>query len=196
MLYLKSNLTEQEEKVRDIMLFKFNPALKFIFLDINPMEFKRYGFNSCRQTAILGAGYLRKVLPEYTFNIYEGEFIDTEEDGRKIPYIHAFIIAEKDNRKLLIDISRTEKPMLFIEISDDDIYPKDNGYDKVKLVSKTQLDLNEMLNPSIVEYYTSKTPQELLRTIEEIINVLNELPKYKQEEFSDMIYTLCTELRR
>ena len=47
-----NQLTEQEEKARDKMVYLFNPVLKYILAHSKPEEFAKYGFNSCRQTAI------------------------------------------------------------------------------------------------------------------------------------------------
>ena len=195
MLCFESRLTEQEEKARDEMIYLFNPVLKFILLNKGYDEFKRYGFNSCRQTAIFGAFYLRKLLPNYNLHVYEGKFIE-KENGIVIPYIHAFIIAEGPNdRQLIIDISRTTKRLLFTEVYPN-IYPNFDDYKNVVKLWEEKIDLDKMINTDEPEYLTGCKPKNLIQIIETLIEDLKTLPKQKQLEFCDKIYSKTTQLRR
>lgn len=194
MLCFESNLTEQEEKARDMMVYLFNPVLKFILMTCNYNEFKRYGFNSCRQTAILGAGYLRIILPDYNFKVYEGSFVENI-DGINIPYTHAFIVANKDKRHLVIDLSRITKKLLFSETYSN-IYPEIEDYENVTKVGQVLLDLDEMLETDNPEYFTHEKPRDILKLIITFIEELKSLPKEKQLEFCDKIYSETTQLRR
>lgn len=194
MLCFESNLTKQEEEARDIMVYLFNPVLKFIFMETNPEEFARYGFNSCRQTAIFGGCYLRELLPDYEIALYEGKFVEYE-NGKVIPYEHAFLIATKDSRSLIVDLSRTEKRLLFTKIYPG-IYPNTEEYKQVALINMNRLSLDEMINMTGVEYYTSMKPLDLYDNIKYL---MNELSKKGQEEvfkFCDKIYEQTTKLRR
>ena len=194
MLCFESNLTKQEEKARDIMVYLFNPVLKFILLSEGYIQFRKYEFNSCRQTAILGAGYLRKILPDYNINVYEGQFVESI-NGVPVPYIHAFILASKDSRCLIIDLSRTEKRLLFTQVYPD-IYPISEEYANMILLSFNQINLDEMLDSDTPEFITGYIPRQLMEAIENLIKELKQLPKEKQLEFCDQIYSETTKLRR
>lgn len=196
MLYFESNLTKQEQEARDIMVYLFNPVLKFILMSSNPLEFVRYGCNSCRQTAILGAGYLRKLLPDYEFRVYEGHFLENK-DGKITPYDHAFIIACKDNgkRHLIIDLSRTTKKLLFSE-SYINLYPQIEDYEDVIKIGQDLINLDAMLETDEPEYFTNKKPRELLEMIETLIEDLKACSKEHQMYFCDTVYKNTTALRR
>lgn len=195
MLCFESNLTKREEEARDIMVYLFNPVLKFILLNSSKGEFEKYGFNSCRQTAIFGAAYLRKLLPEYDFRVYEGQFLEQECEVLT-PYIHAFIIAiSPDNRRLIIDISRTTKRLLFTKIYPN-TYPNFGEYENVFKVWEKEINLDEMLNMEDREYLTGFRPKDLMSMIETLIEDIKVLPKEKQLQFCDIIYSNTTQLRR
>ena len=196
MLYFEANLTKEEEKARDIMVYLFNPVLKFLLLNSNPAEFYRYGCNSCRQTAILGAGYLRKLLPDYEFRVYEGHFLEHVNE-KVTPYDHAFIVASKDNgqRHLVIDLSRTSKRLLFSE-SYINLYPQIEDYEDVIKIGQDLLDLDELLNTDVPEYFTGWKPQRFMEIIEVMIETLKSKTKEEQLQFCDSIYSKTTALRR
>jgi hypothetical protein len=162
----------------------------------NYEEFGRYGFNSCRQTAILGAGYLRKLLPDYELRVYEGHFLENK-DGKITPYDHAFIVASKDDghRHLIIDLSRTTKRLLFSE-SYINLYPQIEDYEDVVKIGQDLMDLDKMLNTDELEYFTGKKPRDLLNMIEILIEDLKTCPKEYQMKFCDKIYEKTTMLRR
>lgn len=194
MLYIDAKLTEQEEKARDEMIYLFNPVLKFILLTSNTEEFIKYGCNSCRQTAILGAGYLRKLLPDYKFDVYEGHFIERKDD-KDIPYDHAFIVAHKDERYLLIDLSRTTRKLIFQETMPN-LYLGIEDYDDVIQTGQDLLDLDALLDMAEPEYFTRKKPKELMAIIESIIGGLKVLSKEEQLRFCDKVYSQTTALKR
>lgn len=195
MLCFESKLTKREEEARDIMVYLFNPVLKFLLMSSNPSEFIKYGCNSCRQTAILGAGYLRKLLPDYDFYVYEGSFVE-KINGNIVPYTHAFISAVKGNRHLVIDLSRTTKRLLFQETDSSAMYPEIEDYDEVYKIGQVMLNLDELLNTDAPEYFTGWKPQILMGVIDEMINTLMKLPKKEQLQFCDRIYLETTSLRR
>lgn len=189
-----NTLTPEEEKARDIMIYLFNPVLKFIFLNTNASSFIQYGFNSCRQTAILGAFYLKFLLPDYEFNVFEGTFI--EKINSKIEkYEHAYIIASKGNRNLIIDLSRTTKRLLFHPVFSE-IYPKTLDYREMCQISKKWINLDEMIYTDQGEFYTNLVPSELMVLISTMINELSCKPKEEILKFSDSIYSITTRLRR
>ena len=194
MLYFESDLTKEEEKARDEMIYLFNPVLKFVLMNGNYNEFKKYGFNSCRQTAILGADYLKKLLPEYDIEVYEGFFIE-DIDGLYFPYTHAFIIAHKDDRHLVIDLSRTTKKLLFSKTYLN-IYPEIEDYENVTKLKQEKINLDEMINSDTPEYFTNKKPKELIKTISSLIDDMKLWSKSAQLEFCDFVYSKTTQLRR
>lgn len=196
MLCFESNLTKREEEARDIMVYLFNPVLKFLLMNSNPTEFYRYGCNSCRQTAILGAGYLRKLLPDYEFRVYEGHFVE-KIDGKCTPYDHAFIIAhnDKENRHLVIDLSRTTKKLLFSETYLN-IYPEIEDYEDVIKIGQDILDLDSLLNTDEPEYFTGWKPQRFMEIINIMIETLKKKPVEEQLKFCDSVYSKTTQLRR
>ena len=85
------NLTEEEIAARDELFLSFNPLLKVAFATSNLKEFEHYGYNSCRQSAVLGAKFLQDKLPDYTLQIYEGKFNDFV-GQRPVDYILYYII--------------------------------------------------------------------------------------------------------
>ena len=192
-LYL-NQLTKQEEKARDIMVYLFNPVLKYILAESKPEEFAKYGFNSCRQTAILGAAYLQKLLPDYNIVPYEGTFIEYLSNGFE-QYVHAFILANKYDRRLLIDLSRTSKRLMFHE-APTFLYPSIKDYKNMILINKNPINLDEMINTNIKEYFTNKKPTELLELIETLINYLQTKTQEEKDKFCDIIYSSFTQLRR
>jgi hypothetical protein len=196
MLYFESNLTEREQEVRDIMVHLFNPVLKFVLMTSNYDEFKKYGFNSCRQTAILGAGYLQKLLPDYEFKVYEGHFIENT-DGKFTSYDHAFIVAinNDEKRHLLIDLSRTTKKLLFTQTYLN-LYPEIEDYENVTKIGQDLIDFEAMLNTDEPEFFTCKKPRDLLGVIETLVDDLKKCPLEHQMNFCDYIYTNTTMLRR
>ena len=192
-LYL-NQLTKQEEKARDIMVYLFNPVLKYILAESKPEEFAKYGFNSCRQTAILGAAYLQKLLPDYNIVPYEGTFIEYLSNGFE-QYVHAFILANKYDRRLLIDLSRTSKRLMFHE-APTFLYPSIKDYKNMILINKNPINLDEMINTNIKEYFTNKKPTELLELIEILIDYLQTKTQEEKDKFCDIIYSSFTQLRR
>lgn len=194
MVYLDSNLTEKERMARDEMINVFNPVLKLILSSAKPYEFEKYGFNSCRQTAIFATAILTELLPEYTFRLYEGEFVESYK-GQPISYTHAFTIAYHGDRALLIDISRVSKRLLFMPI-EDTLYPHIDEWRKVGLISKTELSLSEMLTPGTVEYFTGKEPLAVLSLIKTLMKDLKNKPEHERNQFRDIMYERYTQIGR
>lgn len=194
MLYLKDNLTERERMARDEMIYIFNPVLKTILAYSKPEEFARYGFNSCRQTAIFGTAILTELLPEYNFKIYEGQFTELY-NGQTITYKHAFTIGQYQDRILLIDISRVSKRLLFCQVGDT-LYPNEDEWASVALINKEELSLAEMLDFNVKEYFTDKSPIAVLAAIKMTMKDLKGFPEEFRTQFCNDIYEKFTQLRR
>lgn len=164
-----NKLTVEELKARDIMVNTFNPVLKFLLSESNPLMWRRYGYNSCRQTAILGAVYLKDVLPDYAIVPYEGEFTEND-NGSVIKYDHCFIIASKNDRRLIVDISRTTKRLLFNVIEDIGYpYPKTGDYKEVTYLHSSPIDMIKNYEEcNFTEFFTKRHPKEVIAMIKAI----------------------------
>lgn len=195
MLYFDDKLTDKERAVRDEMIYIFNPVLKFILASSKPQEFKRYGYNSCRQTAIFATALMKELLPEYTFRTFEGQFIELI-DGRPTPYIHAFTIATHGDRSLLIDISRVSKRLLFTPITSPALYPRTEDWSGVVFLTKEEFDLQKQLFTVEVEYFTNRQPMKVLHLIKALMADLKNKPEEERMRFCDKIYEQYTEIRR
>lgn len=195
MLYFDDNLTEKEREVRDEMIYLFNPVLKFILSSAQPEEFKRYGYNSCRQTAIFGTAIMKELLPEYNFRLYEGQFLELV-DSVPTPYIHAFTVATHQDRTLLIDISRVSKRLLFTSVTSPSLYPQTEDWKNVALIAKKELNLRELLMDAGAEYFTRMPHMAVLFSIKGLMKDLKTRPEFERMKFCDKMYNQYTELRR
>ena len=186
-------LTLEETKARDIMVYSFVPVLKMLLNQFNPKEFYQYGYNSCRQTAILGGYFLQSLLPDYTISVYEGKFTEPI-NGVVTPYIHAFIIAQKDKRSLVIDLSRTTKHLLFHPVFSR-IYPETFDYNNVAYISKERLDYVSLVETTDEkEYLTGLKPLTLLSLISNLMTDIANKPSEEQKTFWESIYKQFTQI--
>mgnify|MGYP004485571189 CR=1 FL=1 len=186
------SLTDKEKEVRDIMLYAFNPALKTVLNIYNPDEFLKFGYNSCRQTAIFGAYFLKTLFPDYEIRAWEGDFVEPV-NGVATPYVHAFIIAKKDNRRLLIDLSRTTKRLLFHPLFGN-IYPDSLDYKDVSFVGMSTMDYVKLVEDNKNEYLTHMPSVYLFDTIKSLTNNLLNLPDKERKLFWKAAYENFTGL--
>lgn len=204
MIYLPDrNVNDDERAMRREMLYFFNPALKYIFYSRNPQGFAQYGFNSCRQTAVFAAGYMQEMFPEYGYTVCEGKFHD-KLNGKDVDYVHAFVLAKKLGgtprgigipRTILIDLSRTTRPLKFQIVRDwNNIYEKGMYYEDCCLESYTSLDLNSMLNMPDVEFLSQLPPQTTMTVLKMLIKQLHELSIDDQVNFYRSVYGSLTTL--
>lgn len=190
-LYMECEyLTEEEKKARHELIYLFNPCLKAIF-DKSP-KFQAYAYNSCRQTAVFSSVFLLKALKGYHIDTYEGNFSDVIQ-GQKTEYEHAFAIAYNDKRKLLIDVSRTERQLLF-KTTVNIVYPNIGGYKNCKLLSYDKFDFYSMFLIQEPEYITGLKPAEAYQEAEEMYNWLKAKPKSEQINFAHKIYSKTTKI--
>ena len=196
---IKSNLTNDEEYLCDELIYKFNVSLKNTFANVNYNIFRMYCFNTCRQAAILGAAMLTEIcsnrLLKYEFDVYELSCHDVLV-GNHVDYVHAVIIGTDlcTQRRLLIDISRTEQPIMFCEISSSGAiyYPNINGaYEDLIIESQNQIDWQDMLYET--EFFTGLTGHELLQKINTFIGTINSMDETERQNFADITYALYTE---
>ena len=189
-----NQLTKEEETARDIMVNLFNPVLKLLLCTYNSSKWRQYSFNSCRQTAIFGAVYLKKLLPDYDIVPYEGEFVEYYDDENTENYSHCFIIASKNNRTLLIDLSRTTKRLIFHRVIDS-LYPTTKEYSQMALISREVIDLDKMYyNSTMREYFTQCKPIEVMDKIEKYMSNLSKQSKDIQINFRNHIYHSFTNI--
>lgn len=189
------NLNPKETYARDVMVDVFNPVLKSIFAEANPEEFIKYGFNSCLQTGIFAGFILKNVLlPDYEIHAYKGQFVERI-NNELTPYMHCFNVASnpKDGRNILIDLSRTEKPLLFHQIRILE-YPTDGRYKDMVLISKEEIDIDEHILMKGGEYYTGKFPAELVVALTMRMNAVMQEPFDKRMEFKMSAYRQFTHL--
>jgi hypothetical protein len=171
-------LTKEEECAKKIMFEAFVPSLHEFIIEKNPTEYRRWGGNTCRQTAIFGADLLTAIMPSYEWEVWEGDFEDIHM-GRPVKYQHAWILGKRGERRLLLDLSRTTSERLFIPVKTNS-YPKDHeDYKNMKELGRRRLDWKTMLEND-VEYYTSMPGKEVvaeigMRTKERIDKIIDEL---------------------
>lgn len=158
-------LTDKELIVKKYMENIFTPALHNLLKSANPSEYEKWGGNTCRQTAIFGTKFIEKLLPNYEWVAWDGNFSDII---RGIPkkYNHAWIygIDKKNSRGLLIDLSRVMQERLFITVKENK-YPKNHSeYKDMKQINKEKL--NVVLSLEDYEYYTKRKGWDILDQLE------------------------------
>lgn len=193
-LYIEcEHLTDKEKQVRHDLIYLFNPCLKTIF-NRSP-KFMAYGYNSCRQTAVFSSVFLLEAFKKERYRIesFEGTFSDII-SGQETEYEHAFSIATKEDRKLLIDVSRTERQLLF-KTTHDIIYPTFfKGYENCKLLHYEKFDFTDRLLIDEPEYITGKKPIEVYIEAKEMYNWIKSKPKSEQLKFASQVYNNMTKI--
>lgn len=173
-------LSSRELMTKHFMVYEFIPKLHALLEEGNPSEYKKWGGNACRQTAILGVKFLEKLLPTYKWEAWDGNFDDIVK-GTPVRYNHAWIfgIEKSTGKKLLVDLSRNFHERLYNLVEANE-YPKDNpSYKDMVEIERTKLDIKESMND--LEYYTSLRSTRLLQILKEKTNMESfrkELKKY------------------
>lgn len=179
----------ERNKVREVkFLFEriFVPAMHEVFKSASPEKYKAMQGNCCRQTAILGCHFLSKLLPDFKWVAWEGDFDDILY-GEPVRYRHAWIYGKSENFRYIVDMARTHKENLFIEVQGNR-YPKDHpDYANMKEVNRKMLDWENLFNNVENEWYTSKPSYEVMKTIMDVIaGKLNEKNADSVQRFSLM----------
>lgn len=182
-------LSDKEKEIRHNLIYLFNPCLKFIF-NQKP-QFKEYAYNSCRQTAVFSAIFLMNALPAQC-TVFEASFSDILH-GQKVTYNHAFVIAEDKDNKLLVDVSRTERKLLF-QPTEGIIYPKVEGYMHMNLISYKELDLHGMFLTEEPEFLTGDKPVDVMEKAIALYDNLRLKSKMEQLSFASKIYDQTTNI--
>jgi hypothetical protein len=144
------------------------------FFSQNPMEFVKWQFNACRQTALISAYFLKKLLESNNsthvqVRLWDGEFKDICTSW----YNHAWITGSVPGETYIvfIDVARVSTyPIVnFSTMYDNPV----NNSEALKncgtvMLKRTPLNYDEMLTQS--EYYTGKTGLEVCKDIEKMMH--------------------------
>lgn len=137
--------------VGKIMLTSFYDTLAEILSKGTQNDFKLWGGNCCRQSAIISAEILSQTLPYFKWTTWEAEFNDVI-NGKEYTYEHAWTYGTYGDTMILVDLSRVHQERLFISV-DANKYPKDHPFYKdMKEVSRKQLHWRKMIYDE--EYFT------------------------------------------
>lgn len=159
-------LTPNEMKAKKYLFDFFIPTLHDLIETANPEAYLKWNRNTCRQSAVFGCHFLNKLLPEYEWTAWDGNFEDVYL-GRKVKYNHAWIYGSHKTRDkhLLVDLSVVNKERLFIE-RPENTYPKDHPeYEHMIEVDRKQLDYRKMIENEI-EYYTQLSGPQVVHCLE------------------------------
>lgn len=184
------DLAENEKEVRDFMINIFNPALKYVLFSKNMTEAKKYGFNTCRQTAVFATVILRNMLPDYNFKAYEGDFEEWV-NGKMEPYVHAFSLGEHNGKVYLVDLSRTSKRLLFTPVFSN-LYPNTEDYKNMVYYDKNEIDMEFAMSDAQKEYLTGLYPSQVLNEVKALMTKLMRLSNDALYEFVNNIYDSFT----
>lgn len=196
-VHTQEPLTYLERQIRDDVIMNFNVVLKLVLNSVHPERFKMYGYNSCRQTAVLVGQYLKEKIPNANIYAYEAEFDDTLM-GHPVKYAHCYnVIDYKDkSRKILVDVSRTTEKLLWHPFSkSNDFNPYPNffeGYEDIKLLSKKELFIPEMLLMREPEYLTGLKPKELYDNVFVITEGFKKRTKEERDTWFSKVYSELT----
>jgi hypothetical protein len=161
-------LTEKESKVKFIMEEMFLPALHKLVREGNPVAYKKWGGNACRQTAFFGRELIANLLPEYKWSVWDGIFDDIVH-GKPVQYNHAWIygVSLDGSKRLLVDLARQHHERLFIEVTGNR-YPKDHpSYLHMKEVRREKVDLDDWAQSP--EFYTQLSSVQFITKLTELM---------------------------
>lgn len=163
-------LSSEEKKVKQYLIDKVVPSLEEVLKEKNPVGFKRWGNNCCRQTAFICCSVLKKKLKDYTWKVNDWTF--EHKESNRI-YEHSFVTGiNKEGKRMLVDLSR--HPIwddLFIDFKDaNDPYKDTHIEDKV--LKKNEYSYVDMLNEK--EYFTGLQGKDLVKLVIEKANFSKE----------------------
>ena len=160
---MMSMLNNIELSAKLYMFEVFIPSLHELLRKRNLEEYNKWGGNCCRQSAIFGAYTLNEMLPDYEWVVWDGEMDDIV-NGKNVSYNHAWIIGKGNGKRILVDLARSYRERLFIEVPSNG-YPKDHPeYKDMVIKSRVKLDWRrEIANER--EYYTGLTGDEFCKEL-------------------------------
>jgi hypothetical protein len=167
---LNIELTSKEQQAKDFMFGLFVPAIHKVLSTANPAAYRQWGGNTCRQSAIFGAKFLETLLPEYDWEVWDGNFSDRLEGRGFVKYNHAWNFGRNNEtgRGLLVDLSRVDRERLFLPVKANK-YPKNHPeYKNMKLINKVKLPHDWHIENED-EYYTMVRGTEVLNRIQKEI---------------------------
>jgi hypothetical protein len=153
------------ESVKDKMYSRFIPLLHYLLKAANPLLYYQWQGNCCRQTAIIGCYILDKLLPDYEWEAWDGEFDDIVYN-KQVHYNHAWIYGKNKagGKDLFVDLARQHHERIFKEV-DDNKYPNDiPDYENMVETKREKLNWESFLiNEN--EYYTGLLGIQLANAI-------------------------------
>ena len=154
-----------DAKLKNTLNLLGKRVVPFYFGMHNPPLFYKWGYNACRQTAVIIARYLMDKLPYQRISVYEGYF-DDPVFGK---YDHAFVYVEPNFKaKLNGYIIDTSTVTFDATIEQKNLLPTTfNLHGEGTMVRKEKVDWMELLEES--EYYTGK-PYKVI--IEEVLKLI------------------------
>lgn len=155
-------LSGKEEKVRNIMLNEFMPALRDVLMDGNRELFIKWGRNCCRQSSVLGIEVIADLLPEYQWSVFESRY--RHEEYQTI-FEHAWLLGRDiDGNGLFVDISPLSRPTSFVRIGKRDLdFHNIEAYRSITELNRVKVYHEEMLDQN--EYFTNTKGSEVLSAI-------------------------------
>jgi hypothetical protein len=104
------------------------------------------------------------MLPDFEWYAWEADFDDIL-DGKPQRYQHAWIYGKSKAKKYLIDLARSHKETLFIEVQGNR-YPKDHpDYIHMKELSRSRINWEELLRETDSEWYTGRPSIDVVKDI-------------------------------
>lgn len=159
-------LNLEEQQVKSFMESIFIPSLHEILQAKSPDKYQLYQGAACRQTATMGYFFLKELLPNYEWEVWEADFKDKVMD-REVKYEHAWIYGKSKSRKekdLFVDLARNHQERLFIKTNKNQYPANHPEYENTVILQKKRMNPNK--NLQIVEFYTEELGEKLLREIE------------------------------
>lgn len=152
---------KNEEEAFFFIRDAFIPELRMICRRNNPEIFHLYNGNMCRQAAIYGIYFLKKIMPGWEFELYEADY-KQELFGNDFFATHAVIFAKNKKEKRIIDMSRQTKRDIWAKVSKPE-YPKGyEEYDEMEMIEIRKMNWKKEIN----------TPKEIFGKPREIIDEL------------------------
>jgi hypothetical protein len=179
---LDDSLNEKQIKIREFIKC-FTISLKMTLHEANDNLFFSWGFNSCRQTAFLINKYLKDNKLASKSTVFSAMFYD----GDGMPeYEHFFVLCEIDGDEIIIDYSRTEKPLVFCKLINNNImhfYDSFIGYEKVIIVNHCSYsDERYYKEFNVNEYFTNKNGEDLYNYVYDRANKIYQVKTSKNLE--------------
>lgn len=140
--------------------------MREIFKKEAPEKFEEFQGNCCRQSAVFGAYFLNRLLPEYEWTVWDGIFEDDYfSPGIMRRYNHAWIFGKHKvtGKRILADFGAVHKEQLFLAV-DHNAYPRDGEYKNLIEISRERLDWEKMIQTE-VEWFTQKPSMEVINMI-------------------------------